>query len=218
MKTIDNNYAALFDLDGTLIDTEPSYSLFWSQIGRRYLHRDDLHEKIKGSSLSSILGTYFPQQEELQKIITAELDVYEASMTFPFIEGAIDFVKELRDKGVKLAIVTSSDKRKMQYVFRTHPHLLDMFDVIAMAGDYHNSKPDPECFIYAAQRLGIATDNCFVFEDSLFGLEAGRRAGMHVIGLDTSIDNKEVEKLASLVISDYTNISLTTLLELIKNP
>lgn len=216
MKNTNDQLAVLFDLDGTLIDTEPQYSLFWKQIGIKYLHIDNLHHKIRGSSLSSTLDNYFPGQEELHKLIIQELDTYEASMTFPFIEGAIDFVKELRSQGVKLAIVTSSDKRKMQYVFKAHPFLSDMFDIIAMAGDYQRSKPDPECFVYAAHRLNIIPENCFVFEDSLLGLEAGNRANMHVIGIDATLNNKDVEKLASLVISDYNNISLSSLLTLKK--
>ena len=188
--------AALFDFDGTLVDTEPQYSIFWAEMGRRY-HPEIPHfeQVIKGQTLMQIFDGYFSGQAEVQERIRQELSAYEHDMKFDYIAGAKEFAERLHERGVKTAIVTSSDNLKMENAYRARPELKEMFDLILTADMFSRSKPDPDCFLTAASLLGCQPEECVVFEDSLHGLQAGQRAGMKVIGLATT---NPAERIASL--------------------
>ena len=106
--------AALFDFDGVVVDTEPQYTLFWDVLGKKY-HPEipEFGHHIKGQTLTQIYSQYFLQPEGLQNEITRQLLDYELTMHFEYIGGVVEFMKELREKGVRLAIVTSSNDAKM---------------------------------------------------------------------------------------------------------
>lgn len=192
--------AALFDFDGTLVDTEPQYSLFWGEQGKKY-HPEILHFErvIKGQTLGQIFDAHFAGMTEVQRQITEELNEFEKTMKFNYIAGAKEYVVALRKHGVKTAIVTSSNDKKMAHVYRERPELKELFDLILTADMFTRSKPDPDCFLTAAARLGCNPEECIVFEDSLHGLQAGRSAGMKVIALSTTNSAEVVAPLADEV-------------------
>lgn len=200
--------AALFDFDGVVMDTESQYTLFWDERGKKY-HPEipDFGHHIKGQTLTQLYEKYFRDEPGLQSQITEELNRFELDMEFHFIPGVVDFMKELRTKGVKMAIVTSSNDKKMANAYRAHPELPDMVDKILTADMFQNSKPHPECFLLAAQILEVPIENCVVFEDSFHGLEAGNRAGMKVIGLATTNPISTISKQSSLVIPDFVDFN-----------
>ena len=209
--------AALFDFDGVVVDTEPQYSLFWDEKGEKY-HPEipEFGYHIKGQTLTQIYSQYFLQPEGLQSEITRELLDFETHMSFEFIPGVVDFMKELRRKGVKIAIVTSSNDQKMVNAHRALPELKSMVDAIITADKVTHSKPHPECFLLGAETLQMPIDRCIVFEDSFHGLESGNRAGMKVIGLATTNPASSIADKASLVISDFVDFTyekMVTVLE-----
>lgn len=201
--------AALFDFDGVVVDTEPQYTLFWDEKGQKY-HPEipNFGHHIKGQTLIQIYKQFFREPEGLQDEITRQLLDYELTMHFEYIDGVVDFMKELREKGVKLAIVTSSNDAKMANAYREHPELKTMVDFIVTADRVTHSKPHPECFLLGAEMLGVERDNCIVFEDSFHGIEAGNRAGMKVIGLATTNSAEAIADKCSLVIPDFTDLSV----------
>ena len=209
--------AALFDFDGVVVDTEPQYSLFWDEKGEKY-HPEipEFGHHIKGQTLTQIYSQYFLHQEGLQSEITRELLDFETRMSFEFIPGVVDFMKELRRKGVKIAIVTSSNDQKMANAHRALPELKSMVDAIITADKVTHSKPHPECFLLGAETLQMPIDRCIVFEDSFHGLESGNRAGMKVIGLATTNPASSIADKASLVIPDFVDFTyekMVTVLE-----
>ena len=209
--------AALFDFDGVVVDTEPQYSLFWDEKGEKY-HPEipEFGYHIKGQTLTQIYSQYFLQPEGLQSEITRELLDFETRMSFEFIPGVVDFMKELRRKGVKIAIVTSSNDQKMANAHRALPELKSMVDAIITADKVTHSKPHPECFLLGAETLQMPIDRCIVFEDSFHGLESGNRAGMKVIGLATTNPASSIADKASLVIPDFVDFTyekMVTVLE-----
>ena len=201
--------AALFDFDGVVVDTEPQYTLFWDEKGQKY-HPEipNFGHHIKGQTLIQIYKQFFREPEGLQDEITRQLLDYELTMHFEYIDGVVDFMKELREKGVKLAIVTSSNDAKMANAYREHPELKTMVDFIVTADRVTHSKPHPECFLLGAEILGVEKDNCIVFEDSFHGIEAGNRAGMKVIGLATTNSAEAIADKCALVIPDFTDLSV----------
>jgi beta-phosphoglucomutase len=116
--------AALFDFDGVVMDTETQYSIFWNEQGRKY-HPElpEFGRLIKGQTLTQIYANYFAGMEEVQHEITEDLNKFEKNMLYNYIPGVEAFLKELRENGVKIAIVTSSNEMKMSNVYKAHPEL-----------------------------------------------------------------------------------------------
>ena len=176
--------AALFDLDGVVFDTEPQYTVFWgAQCREFHPEHPGLEHEIKGQTLTQIYEKFFTADglAEKQPLITKRLDEYEAQMHYDYVKGFEAFVRGLRSRGIKTAVVTSSNMPKMQSVYRQRPEFQGLFDAILTAEDFERSKPDPDCYLKAAQRFGAEPAECVVFEDSFNGLKSGRAAGMTII-------------------------------------
>ena len=198
--------AALFDLDGVVFDTEPQYTVFWgAQCREFHPEHPGLEHEIKGQTLTQIYDKYFTADglAEKQEMITQRLNAYEAQMHYDYIEGFVEFIKDLRQKGVKTAVVTSSNVPKMQSVYRQRPEFQELFDEILTSEDFERSKPDPDCYLKAAGRFGARPEECVVFEDSFNGLKSGRAAGMTVIGLATTNSAEAIRPLCDEVIMNY---------------
>ncbi len=209
--------AALFDFDGVVMDTEIQYSVFWNEQGREFQPNiENFGRVIKGQTLTQIYDKYFNGQTELQEHITAELDKFETQMTFDYIPGVEAFMKELRERGVKMAIVTSSNDKKMAFAHRAHPELKGMVDCILTADMFTHSKPDPECFLLGAKVFDTVPENSIVFEDSFHGLEAGNRAGMNVIGLATTNPAEQISDKAKLVIDNFEGFTYEQMMNVMK--
>jgi beta-phosphoglucomutase len=199
--------AGLFDLDGVILNTENQYSIFWKNMMQKYKGDASIALKIKGSTLQKIYDVWFCGMEKEQQEITAALDSFERNMKMDYIPGLVDFVQDLRNHNVKCAIVTSSNKAKMEIVFRQHPELEKLFDKILTAEMFAKSKPAPDPYLLGATVFDLPAENCFVFEDSFNGLTSGRAAGMHVIGLATTNSGEEIKKYADMVIPDFTGMT-----------
>lgn len=184
--------AALFDLDGVLIDSETLYTQFWKRVGERHhLPSPTFAYDIKGTTLNDILTTHFPDPK-VRADVDRMLHDFENEIVYPVFPGAQEFVDALRAAGLKTVIVTSSDSKKMGFLFRQHPDFPTHFDAIVTACDVTHSKPHPEPYLVGASKAGVKPSECLVFEDSYQGLESGRRAGCKVIGISTTNPASEV--------------------------
>ena len=200
--------AALFDLDGVVFNTEPQYSVFWGAQCREF-HPElpGLENKIKGQTLVQIYDAWFSGPlEGQQAVITARLDDFERQMSYDYIEGFEDYIRSLHQQGVKTAVVTSSNQPKMEAVYAKRPEFKTLFDAILTSEDFERSKPDPDCYLKAAQRFGIDAKDCVVFEDSFNGLKSGRAAGMYVVGLATTNTAGDIKSLCDKVIDNFTQL------------
>ena len=209
--------AALFDLDGVVFDTEPQYTVFWGQICRQYHpEHPGLEHEIKGQTLTQIYDRWFSGDLEAEReSITRRLDAYESTMRYDFIAGFEDLIGDLHRHGVKTAVVTSSNQPKMESVYRYQPDFKQLFDAILTSEDFAKSKPDPDCYLKAAVRLGAQTDECIVFEDSFNGLRSGRAAMMKVVGLATTNSVDSIASLSDIQIADYQQIDYQRLNDLL---
>ena len=202
--------ACLFDLDGVVFDTEPFYTLFWRNLDKRLRPNiDNFQHIIKGQTLVKIYYKYFAGEEKKQEEITAFVNEYEQNMSFNYITGFEDFVKDVRSKGIKTAVVTSSNLEKMQNVYNKHPEFKGYFDEILTSEDFEESKPSPDCYLKAAARFGVSPKECIVFEDSFNGLRSGIASGARVIGLATTNSVAEIEPYTKEVISNYDGFTLS---------
>lgn len=199
---------ALFDLDGVIMDTESQYSIFWNMMGKEYLGLDDFGRIIKGQTLFQIFEGHFEGMAREQEEIVRRLNEYEAGMSYDYIPGADEFMRQLKASGVPMAIVTSSNEPKMRNVRKAHPELWELADAVLTSEHFTKSKPDPECFLKGMEVLGGKPSETYVFEDSLHGINAGRAAGTKVIGLATTNPRETISPLCDIVIDDFRGFSL----------
>ncbi len=207
--------AALFDLDGVVFDTEPQYTVFWRKQCKEF-HPEipNLEQTIKGQTLTQIYDGYFSGDlKDKQQLITDRLNEFETNMTFDYVAGFMDFIRDLRSKRIKTAVVTSSNKPKMKNIYAKCPEFKDLFDVILTSEDFAHSKPDPDCYIKASKATETQTNDCIVFEDSFNGLKSGRAAGMRVVGLATTNTPRSIAPYSDCVITDYNDTVLKTFLD-----
>lgn len=184
--------AALFDLDGVLVDTAKYHYLAWKRLaedlGFTFTHEDN--ERLKGvsrvRSLEILLEIGGIQADETQKELWASqknswyveyLDRMDKSELFP---GVREFLQELRQRGVKVALGSAS---KNAGLILDKLEIRDLFDCIVDGNVVSKAKPDPEVFAKAAEGCGVPARLSVVFEDAQAGIEAGNAAGCYVVGI-----------------------------------
>ena len=199
--------AALFDLDGTLVETEGQYTEFWSAMGRKYRPDvPDLAQIIKGTTLVQIFDNFFPDQQWREEI-TAGLDEWEKNMEYPFIPGALEFLKDLKAHGVKCAVVTSSNKKKIDAVRAKIPDFDSLFDRILTSEDFRASKPDPDCYNLGAKVFNCKKKECIVFEDAFTGLQAGMSSRIFTVGITTYNSREQIQDKCNYVIDNFLDMT-----------
>ena len=203
----------LFDLDGVLLDSEGNYTIFWAHMDKEF-HTgiDNFASYIKGLHITRILG-FFDSDEVRQQVQDRLLD-FERDTKYEFFPGALDFVKRLRDAGIPMAIVTSSDHKKMQALYEQYPEFPTLFDHIITGDMVAKAKPDPECFLTGAKLLGVDIKDCIVFEDSRNGLIAARESGAMIIGLPTTLAPDEVSQLCDMMVDAVSQLSVKQILDM----
>lgn len=197
---------ALFDFDGVVANTEPLYDIFWAKIAEKYrIDIPDFPAKIKGNTLQRIFKLYFSDYspEEHEKIAFA-CEKFEETMDFPEVEGAVHFLHTLKARGYQVGLVTSSNDAKMNFALKKM-QLEDVFDTLVTANRITTGKPDPMCYLLAAQTLKVQPESCVVFEDSFSGIQAGTAAGMRVIGLATTNPEEAIREKVFAVVPDFRN-------------
>lgn len=206
----------LFDLDGVVVDSESIYTQFWSDIDKLYpTGVENFAIAIKGNTLQRILADYFPDNDVKQDILERIKD-FEINMRYkPFAE-AIRFINELKRNQFRIAIVTSSSQKKMDNLYAQNPGFREMFDAVVTGDMVSHSKPDPEPYLLGAEAIGVAPESCYVFEDSISGIESGIRAGATVIGLATTLPYDKIDGKAHLTINDFTRFHVGDMLSVEK--
>lgn len=198
--------AALFDLDGVLVDSEGIYSEFWKKTGEDFgIGVPNFEQVIKGSTLEQILAKYFASEEERIKVsrLIAE---HEKTMRYTLFDGADGFLAKLHAKGVPMAIITSSNADKMERLYAQNPGFRDYFSAVIVDKDVTRSKPDPEGYLKAAAMLGASPEECIVFEDSINGVKAGVAAGAKVIALSTTNAPERLAPLTDTVVPSLSEV------------
>lgn len=214
--TVKDGIGFLFDLDGVLIDSETEYTRIWNEIDRRFpTGVKDFAIIIKGQTLPEILETYFPA--EIQEEVVGMLNDMEQKMHYAMLPGASEMLGELKRRGLPCALVTSSNNVKMRHLREEQPKLEGYFDFIVTADLITKSKPDPEGYLLAAEKLGVNPRRCVVFEDSAQGVRAGKGAGAFVTGLTTTLPAEKLSPYTDRLARTLADVSLDELIDILEN-
>jgi HAD superfamily hydrolase (TIGR01509 family) len=210
-STFMNKIGVLFDLDGVIIDSERIYSQFYGNLAEIYnLQVENFSLAVKGSTIEKILETYFPTSAHSD--VLRRINEFEKDMQYPICDGVIELLNELKANGVPTAIVTSSSQNKMDKLYAQHPELPNYFDAIVTGSDVTHSKPNPEGFLIAAERIGRNPEDCYVVEDSISGLEAGLASGATVIGLTSTLPEEWLKGKAHKLIPSLAGFTYNDML------
>jgi pseudouridine-5'-monophosphatase len=183
--------AVIFDMDGLLLDTEGIYTEVTSIIAGRYGRTFDWSHKqnIIGRGAGD-LARYVVEALELPISAEEFLEIREPLMRERFptalaMPGAQELVRHLKANQVPIAVGTSSSRQSFGQKTTLHRDWFALFDFIVTADDPEvgAAKPAPDIFLTAARRLGVAPEDCLVFEDSPFGVTAAKAAGMTAIAI-----------------------------------
>lgn len=216
-------WAALFDMDGVLIANTDFHIDAWLKFAQQHhrpLTRNLYVEHINGRVAADAMAYVFQRTilpDELAAL-TEEKEAIYRELYRPYRQptaGLLAFLTALRAQSVKLAVGTSAPESNVRFTLDELP-LRPYFDVVVDASMVQRGKPDPEIYLTAAQRVGIAPNRCIVFEDALAGIEAGLRAGMKVVALATTHTHDELANTgASLIVDDFTELSVDSVRALI---
>lgn len=205
----------IFDLDGTLIDS----MWIWGSIDREYLGRygiscpKDLEKAIEGMTFSET-AVYFKERFSLQDTIEEikadweKMSIHKYRHEVPLKKGVLDFLRQLKKRGIKTGIATSNGRNIVDAVLDAL-HIKSFFDNVLTGCEVEKGKPHPEIYLKSADILGEKAENCLVFEDIPAGIIAGKTAGMTVYAVedDFSLHMKEEKiRLSDRYIIDYTQL------------
>lgn len=195
-----NYKAIIFDLDGVLVNTDNCHYLAWKRLADEeniYFDRS-INERLRGVSRMESLEIILEKAEKEYSVdekneMAERKNSYYVSLVkkidkSALIDGALDFISYVKENSLKTAIGSSS---KNANLILRQTGIDSIFDAVADGNIISKSKPNPEVFIKAAERLGIEPCDCLVCEDADAGVDAALNAGMHVLAVGYAKDNKK---------------------------
>lgn len=220
MPLISTSIAALFDMDGVIVHTNPYHKKAFKIFLDKHdisISDEDLKENVYGRTNEEIFPYIFGDKytaekgkewaDEKESIFR---NLYKEDVA-P-VSGLMKFLEELQEKEIKAAVGTSAPVENLDFIMNTL-ELRPYFDAFLHSAHVTNGKPDPEIYIKAAEELDVEPGFCVVFEDSIAGVKAGLNAGMKVVAVATTHSADEFEG-ADLVIDNFEGFSVERLLDL----
>ncbi len=211
--------AALFDLDGTLVDSEMLHHQNAIATCKEYGYdygMDDFF-RFHGQSMQSIFRQLKPQftnqNISFDEFLKKNIDLFEQNINKDHIfDGVIGQLTLLKQFEIPTFVVTNGENRAAE-ISLNKTALISYFDGCIAAGDVQNHKPHPEPYLKAAKQVGHDIKDCLIVEDSLTGIEAGLKAGGYVVAIASSVDIAQLQH-ADLAVENFAQIPLQKLFSL----
>lgn len=207
----------IFDMDGVLVNNMSVHFEAFAAMAERYNLTaeegvDFTH--LNGRGNDDIIGALFPPHiiaEKGVEALAAEKEALYREIYAPKIApvaGLRELLAEIHNAGLRCAVGSSGPRVNVDFVL-DRCAIEPYFDVRISGDMVTRCKPDPEIFLTAASRLGIAPEDCLVFEDAKAGIAAAKAAGMKVIALTTTHTREQLSPAEpNLIVSDFTEVSL----------
>ncbi len=210
--------ALLFDLDGTLAETDSLHLPAWvAALAPHGVEVDEefYRERISGRSTPEIVRDLLPDltEEEGTSIGDAkEASFRERATELEPLPGLLDFVEEGKRRGLKIALVTNAPKENVGAILpalKVH----DFFETVVLADEVGAVKPDPAPYEAALERAGVPAEEALAFEDSLSGLASSVAAGIPTVGIASTQSPETLRRAgAFMVAKDFTDPELLALI------
>jgi beta-phosphoglucomutase len=202
--------AFIFDMDGVIVDSNPTHKIALKQFCKKLgydLSETDLREKIYGRTNRDWLLNLFGQLDD--QTIRKYADEKEALFRQLYthikpVNGLIPFLDKLDSLNISRAIATSAPRANVDFTLQK-TNTGKYFTTILDDSFVTEGKPNPQIYLKSASALGFDPQNCVVFEDSLSGVQAGKRAGCKVVGITTTHTREELAE-TDFIIDDFENL------------
>ena len=210
---LEGAFAAIFDMDGTLIDNTPYHFKSWQMLFKKYgkgeLSKQTYYSEISGVPVMETIKRIFGNDHDeasLQALLKEKEEFYRQAYA-PYlapINGLENFLTGLKDAGIKMAMATSATLQDIDFILNKVT-IRDDFDAIINSTMVSRPKPHPQIFLKAAEKLNMPPEKCVVFEDSLAGIKAANAAGMKVVAITTGHPAADLHPV-DMVIDDYAGL------------
>ena len=212
--------AIIFDLDGTILDNEDEYGIAFNKVLSRLGEGTDSefpHTQGIGveENWQRLISKYkIKTNKSIEELSKETQEAYLKILSKVTLKkGVKDFIKDLKDSGMLVALATSNTWPTIEKVFDAL-NLEGIFDTMTTGEEVKFKKPDPEIFLLTAQKLGVDPENCLVIEDTEAGIKAAKAAKMKVVAIARDNKHAKLLKEARKVIFDYKELSSNTLVGL----
>jgi HAD superfamily hydrolase (TIGR01509 family) len=206
--------ALLFDLDGTLADTDSLHLPTWMDVLEPYGVRVDeefYRDSISGRNTSEIVRALLPDlsDEENRSVGDAkEVRFRERATELEPLPGLVDFVERGRERGMRVALVTNAPDENVQAILLAL-ELRDLFETVVLADEVEAVKPDPAPYKAALKRLDVSAEEALAFEDSVSGISSSVAAGIPTVGITSSQPPERLREAgAFMTADDFTDLRL----------
>ncbi len=214
--------AALFDMDGVIVDTEPLHHKAYYQMF------DEVNIKVSNALYASFTGqstmeiskqliTHFNLELSAQTLTNIKRkhfkNLFENDSSLELLDGVLECIKDYHSHGMTLILASSASMPNINRIFERFD-LNQYFTAKISGADLKASKPHPEIFIKAASLSGKLTKECFVIEDSTNGIQAAKSAGIYCVGYNSLHSKDQDYSQADLIISSFKEISFDKLKKL----
>lgn len=178
----------IFDVDGVIIHSEPVLKerrrQFFAENGESI--SEEIQLQLVGSNPKDMFQMIFPGEIDKQKIWMDKYELFKKEYSIDFKEivnsNIYNLVKYLKEQQYQLGIASSGAKESIQKML-IDTQLTDIFSCIVSGEEFEKSKPDPAVYVSAVQKLGLCPEQCIAIEDSYYGMQSAKDAGLYVVGL-----------------------------------
>jgi HAD superfamily hydrolase (TIGR01509 family) len=211
--------ALLFDLDGTLAETDSLHLPTWVDALQPYgveVDEQFYRDRISGRSTAEIVRELLPDltDEQGRSIGEAkEASFRERASELEPLPGLVDFVIQGRELGMRIALVTNAPEENVETILLALK-LRDFFDVVVLADEVEAVKPDPAPYRAALEKISVPAEVALAFEDSVSGISSSVAAGIPTVGIASSQDPEKLLGAGAFVTAqDFIDPRLRTLIE-----
>lgn len=207
--------AFIFDLNGTMVHDMHFHANAWGTIINNELNGNLSPEQVKNEMygkneevLERVFGKGRFTAEEMAKLSIRKEEMYQQAFRphLQLIDGLTSFLQNAYEQGIPMAIGSAAIPFNIDFVL-DNLQIRHYFSAIVSADDVNKSKPHPQTFLDAAQKLGVAPNDCIVFEDAPKGVETALNAGMQAVTITTTHEPHEFAQYQNILlfIRDYTD-------------
>lgn len=216
--------AALFDMDGVIVDNRDAHLRAFAKFAKRHgipdLDPDTLLPWF-GSTNAVIMSHLFGRDDipadEVERLSREKEEIYR-ELYDPVMKpaaGLVPLIEALKAGGVKIAVGSSAPRVNVDFVL-DRCRIAQYFDAVASGSEIALSKPDPEVYLLAAKKLSVPPENCVVFEDAFVGMEAARKAGAKVVAIASTFPRAMIEQKGDydLLVDSFNDLTVDRLQKL----
>lgn len=207
-----NIKGAIFDLDGTLVDSMGVWHRIDDEfLGRRGFPADESYKQAVKTMKYETAAHYTIERyglSETPEEVMAEWDsmaLHEYRYNIKCKPGAAEFLNELKKRGIKIALATVSHRALLEAVLKGND-IFELFDVLTDVSQVSRGKEEPDLYWFAAKQMELEPEECIVFEDVLLGIDSAKRGGFYTCGVkdhSSYAEELEIRRLADCFVENF---------------